>query len=297
MSGAPIALATCAAWPELSRSDACLAAALRARGRDVVAAPWNGPFAPFADAAAVVIRATWDYHREPDAYVAWLGRLDPARTFNPPALIRWNLSKAHVLELAARGARVPRTVEAAAEPIAIARALETLGLREAVIKPLIGASGFGVERVLRGEEAAALARAQAAKTLDRVLVQQMIAGLEHGELAGVFFDGVFSHGLRRVPAPGDFRVNSQYGGTTSAEALPPAIVSAMAGVLALLPAQPLYARVDGVAGDDGFTVMELEVIEPGLGLDLVDGAGERFADALLARLTSSSGTPRRPAAR
>ena len=298
MTTAPIVLATCAAWPELSASDARLDAALAARGWRVVAAPWNGPFAPFVDAAAVVIRSTWDYHHAPDAYVAWLARLDAARTFNPPELVRWNLSKAHVLELGARGARVPRTLQVAADPAAIAAALAQLSLREAVIKPLIGASGFGVERVVGGEEVAALGRARAGgKTLDQVLVQEELAGVEQGELAGVFFDGAFSHAVRRRPAAGEFRVNSRYGGTATAEQPTPAVVRAMAGVLALLPARPLYARVDGVATGEDFVVMEVEVNEPGLFLDLVEGAGERFADALLARLTSSSGTPRRPAAR
>jgi hypothetical protein len=67
--------------------------------------------------------------------------------------------------------------------------------------------------------------------------------------------------------------------------LPPAdVVDAMAAVLALLPERPLYARVDGVLRAGRFVLMELEVNEPGLGLDLVPGAAERFADALLARL-------------
>ena len=106
---APIALVTCAAWPDLSASDQRLAAALRARGRHVEAAPWNGSFEPFAHAAAIVIRAAWDYHETPDASLAWLARLDPSRTFNAPDLIRWNLSKAHVLHLGMRGAVVPRS--------------------------------------------------------------------------------------------------------------------------------------------------------------------------------------------
>jgi len=41
---APIVLVPCAAWPELNASDQGLAAALRARGHAVDAAPWNGPF-------------------------------------------------------------------------------------------------------------------------------------------------------------------------------------------------------------------------------------------------------------
>ncbi|HEU5193706.1 MAG TPA: glutathione synthetase [Methylomirabilota bacterium] len=286
MTGVPIVLATCAAWPEVSASDARLAAALEARGRRVTAAPWNGPFAPFAEAAAVVIRSTWDYHEAPGDYLAWLARLDAARTLNPPSLVRWNLSKAHVLDLGARGVRVPRSLEAEATPVALAGALARLGLDEAVIKPLIGGSGFGVERVRRGDEAAALGRALAHKPTERLLVQEWLPGIERGELAGVFFDGVFSHGLRRVPAAGEFRVNSQYGGTMEAAALEPAVVRAMTDVLAQLPTRPLYARVDGLVHDAGFTLMEVEVNDPGLGLDLVGGAADRFADALLARLAA-----------
>jgi glutathione synthase/RimK-type ligase-like ATP-grasp enzyme len=230
------------------------------------------------------VRATWDYHESPDAYRAWLGRLDPRRTFNPPDLIRWNLAKTHVLDLGRRGAPIPRSMEAEASPAAIAGALETLGLRDAVIKPLIGASGFGVERVTRGEEAAALARARALKPAARVLVQEFLPAIAAGELAGVFFDGAFSHGLRRVPAPGEFRINAQYGGRMEAAVLAPAIVAQMREILALLPGRPLYARVDGVADGERFVVMEVEVNEPGLGMHLAPGSGDRFAEALLARL-------------
>jgi hypothetical protein len=277
-----ITLATCAAWPALSTSDACLAAALRARGRHVVAAAWNGAFEPFAH-GPVVIRSTWDYHETPDAYLAWLERL--------PA-VRWNLAKTHVLDLAQRGAPVPRSRVAVAEPAAVAAAMTTLGLHDAVIKPLIGASGFGVERVARGGEAGALARAIARKPTAQVLVQEFLTEIADGELGGVFFDGVFSHGLRRVPVAGEFRINSQYGGRMEAVTLAPDVVDAMATVLALLPERPLYARVDGVVHAGRFMLIEVEVNEPGLGLDLVAGAAERLADALIARLSSSAARSR-----
>jgi glutathione synthase/RimK-type ligase-like ATP-grasp enzyme len=281
---AAIMLATCAAWPELSASDRCLAAALSRRGYPVAAAPWNGPLLPFAGAAAVVVRASWDYHQAPDAYRDWLGWLPAGRTFNPPDLIRWNLSKAHLLDLGARGAPVPRSRMVAATPAAVADALVGLGLEQAVLKPAIGASGFGVERVRRGDEAAALTRARLRKAMDEALVQEFVAGIEDGELGGVFFDGVFSHGLRRIAAPGEFRINAQYGGRMEAATLPEPVVRQMAAVLALLPAPALYARVDGIAGAAGFTLMEVEVNEPDLGMDLVPGSADRFADALLARL-------------
>lgn len=249
----------------------------------MIAAPWNGPFGPFADAAAVVIRSCWDYHDTPDRYRDWLGRLDPARTFNPPDVVAWNIAKTHVLDLAQRGARIPRTIEAAAEPAAVADALRTLGIDDGVMKPLIGASGFGVERVRRGEEADALTRARAHKRLDRVLVQEFVDEIEAGEQAGVFFDGVFSHGLRRTAAPGEFRINAQYGGRMEAMPIAPGVVEHMRAVLRLLPEPVLYARVDGVVRGRDFVLMEVEVNEPALGLDLAQGAAERFADALFRR--------------
>jgi glutathione synthase/RimK-type ligase-like ATP-grasp enzyme len=166
----------------------------------------------------------------------------------------------------------------------VAEALRALDLREAVIKPLIGASGFGVERVIRGTEAAALERARARKPLDRVLVQEFLPEIREGELAGVFFEGVFSHGLRRRPAPGEFRINSQYGGVMEPASLSAGVIDEMAGVLSLLPRSSLYARVDGLVRDRRFVLMEVEVNEPGLGLDLAPGSADRFAEALLRRL-------------
>jgi glutathione synthase/RimK-type ligase-like ATP-grasp enzyme len=281
-----IVLATCAAWPELTQSDRCLAAALAAGGHRVVAAPWNGPVGPFVEASAVVVRATWDYHHAPAAYLAWLGRLDARRTFNSPALIRWNVSKGHLLELGRRGAPVPRSIEVAADAAAVAAGLRALDVREGVIKPLVGASGAGVERVTRGTEATALERARAAKAVERVLVQEFLGEIVDGELAGVFFEGRFSHGLRRTPTGGEYRVNAQYGGTMTAAELSPAVVTAMREVLGLLPASPLYARIDGVVRDGRFVLMEVEVNEPALGLHLAPGSADRFAEALLRRIAA-----------
>jgi hypothetical protein len=68
---------------------------------------------------------------------------------------------------------LPRSEVVPAEARAIADALRNLGLTEAVLKPTVGASGFGVERVRPGKEAAALERLRAVKPCDRLLVQDV----------------------------------------------------------------------------------------------------------------------------
>jgi len=279
-----VVLATCRAWPELSPSDRALADALERRGLRVEHAPWNGPFEPFADAGAVVIRASWDYHQALDDYRRWLDRLDPGRTFNAPNLVRWNLEKTYLVELAAHGAPVPASAVVAADPAMVAEALQQMALSDAVIKPTVGASGVGVERVSRGLEADALARVRAVTGAPRLLVQEFMAEVASGEMAGVFLGGAFSHGLRRAPASAEFRVNSQYGGRTEAAALDDETIETTTRVLRMLPSEPLYARIDGVRRNGHFVLMEVEVNESGLGLDLAPGAGDRFAEALLRRL-------------
>jgi glutathione synthase/RimK-type ligase-like ATP-grasp enzyme len=280
----PIVLATCRAWPELSASDQKLADALERRGWRAEAAQWNGPFAPFARASAVVIRSTWDYHVALDEYRAWLDRLDATHTFNAPALVQWNLEKTYLHDLAARGVRVPPSVVVDADAEAVAGALDRLRLSDAVIKPTVGASGVAVERVARGREAETLTRLRGITPSTKLLVQEFVPEVTAGEIAGVFLGGVFSHGLRRMPTPGEFRVNSQYGGRMEAITLDRPTVTAMRRIVDLLPQAPLYARIDGVCRDEGFVLMEVEVNEPGLGLHLAPASGERFAEALLDRL-------------
>lgn len=58
-------------------------------------------------------------------------------------------------------------------------------------------------------------------------------------------------------------------------------------IVEMLPGDtlPLQARTDGVPDDEGqFLCMEVEVIDPGLGLDLSPGAADRLAEATLKRV-------------
>jgi glutathione synthase/RimK-type ligase-like ATP-grasp enzyme len=95
---------------------------------------------------------------------------------------------------------------------------------------------------------------------------------------------VFSHGLGRSAAPGEFRINTPYGGRMDARRIAPEIIEEMRTVLRLLPGSPVYCRIDGVVHGRELVVMEVEVNEPALGLDLAPPSAERFADAILCRL-------------
>jgi glutathione synthase/RimK-type ligase-like ATP-grasp enzyme len=282
---ATITLVTCRRWPDLSASDQLYAEALRARGCTVRAAPWNGPKTPFLETGAVVLRANWDYHHELTAFTNWLTWLEHSgvRLFNQAPLVRWNLDKRYLLELAGAGMAVPVTRVISPDPTAVARALQEEGWRRAVLKPTVGASGHNVRLVEGGAEAAALADLSSSPGM-AYLLQEFIPEVQAGELSCVFFDGAFSHAFVRVPPRNEFRVNSQYGGRLMLAHPSATVVRQARAVLDCLPDLPLYARVDGVVRRGQFLLMELELNEPALALNLAPHAADRFAAATVHRL-------------
>jgi glutathione synthase/RimK-type ligase-like ATP-grasp enzyme len=280
-----IVLATSSDQPAITASDRLYAEALERRGCSVVGAPWDGPRAAFDGAAAVVVRSTWGYYRASDAFRDWTEAMAAAsRLFNPIGLVRWNLRKDYIGKLAVASVRVPQTHFVACEVDAIDKVFGETGWSRAVVKLSIGASGYSVELVGREGVAGAVSRLAAEARAGGVLVQEFLPGIAEGELSLIYFDGLFSHAVRKRPPQGEFRVNSRFGATRSAEMPAHAVTEQGAAVLRTLPELPLYARVDGVVRDGALIVIEVEVLEPGLFMEFDPGSAERFAAATIARL-------------
>lgn len=282
---ARIVLATSTSDSELTESDRLYAQALVSRGHIVTVAPWDGPRMPFDGADAVVLRATWGYYRTPDAFRAWTEATAAAtRLFNSIDLVRWNLRKDYVGKLAAAGVRVPKSHVLACDVSAIERIFEMTGWSCAVVKPATGASGYSVELLQRatlGSQVAGLG--EEARTAG-VVLQEFLPEIAEGELSLIYFDGVFSHAIRKRPPPGEFRSNSRYGPTRTSETPSQAVVDQGAACLAVLPELPLYARVDGVMRDGALIVIEIEVLEPALFMEFAPASADRFAAATMRRV-------------
>jgi glutathione synthase/RimK-type ligase-like ATP-grasp enzyme len=280
-----VALVTCTTWPEISASDRLYAEALARLGVSVVGAPWNGPLEPFIAADLVVLRSNWDYHHDLAGFTDWLDALEQrgSHLLNAPALVRWNLNKRYLLDLAHRGIHVPRTEIVPTDASAIATVLARYGWQEAVVKPTVGASGHGV-RLWRADRPRMPEDLVVSAPGEMVVQELLHEVVESGEASYVFFDGVFSHAMLKRPAAGDFRVNSDYRGTVEAFDPDESLVRQAGAVLDVLDQVPLYARVDGVTHDGALLVTELEVNEPALSMTLAPGSAERFAEATVRRL-------------
>jgi glutathione synthase/RimK-type ligase-like ATP-grasp enzyme len=118
------------------------------------------------------------------------------------------------------------------------------------------------------------------------MIQPFLPSLEaEGELSLIYIEGEFSHAVRKRPTPGDFRVQSIWGGTMAPAEAETRHVEVAERALGQLDEPPLYARVDLVTDLDGNpALIELELIEPNLYLSTDPGAVDRLANATLARL-------------
>ena len=108
---------------------------------------------------------------------------------------------------------------------------------------------------------------------------------QEGELSFIFVDGQFSHALMKRAKPGDYRIQSSYGGIE--EAIEPSAddMAAAHAILGTLDEMPLYARVDMLRDEDGaLLLMELELIEPYLYPEQGPNLGRLMARAVAGRL-------------
>jgi len=278
-----ITIATCLEQPHLQPSDAVLAAALCARGVSVSAAPWNGDQAAFIEADAIVIRSTWDYQKAPQAFASWLDGLGAAGVFNVPALMRWNMSKRYLVELAQAGVATPPLQLVEPNAAAITAAMDALELAEAVVKPEYGATASGLSAVARSDPAGIAAAAE--KMAMPGLVQALVPEITNvGETSLIFIDGAYSHAVTKRPKSGEIRCQAEFGGVTDLASPPDWAVDAARHILTLLPEPPLYARIDGILLDGRLQLMEVELIEPELFFTYCPEGADRLAAALAERL-------------
>jgi glutathione synthase/RimK-type ligase-like ATP-grasp enzyme len=266
------------------RDDLCLARALSARGLAVDVRPWDDPV-DWATVALVVIRTPWDYFARLEEFLAWVRRVDRAtRLCNPLAIIEANIHKGYLLALEAAGVPVvPTTLVTRGAPASAQRRALATNPGEVVIKPAVSCGGVGALRVPARDEVAT-AHLKGLVAEGDALVQPLVPSVvEEGEVSLVYLGGDYSHAVRKVAAPGDYRVQDDHGGTIHPHQAHPDELAVAAAALAGLPERPAYARVDLVSYQGAPAVMELELIEPELFLPFHPDAAGRLA-ALLAGL-------------
>jgi hypothetical protein len=262
---------------------------LARHGIEVDTVPWDRPGVDWRRYALVVIRSTWDYPQDAGRFLAVLEGIERAgvRLENGSEIVRWNMAKTYLRDLAARGIEiVPTFWRERLAPGELVPLFEELHSDEGVIKPVVGGNAQGAWR-LDAERARALAPEIEAYFRDRPLMMQPFERgiVEEGEYSVMFMDGRHSHTILKTPKRGDFRVQEEHGSEIRLVEPEPALLAAAQAAIAAVGQKLLYARADLVRSGETFRVMELELVEPSMYLRIDPGAPERFAETIAGQLS------------
>jgi len=277
-----VALASVDPYPWVEDDEVHLRRALARRGADVVSPAWTADFA-WGSVDVVLLRTTWDYHLRHRDFLAWCERTATVtRLVHGPRVVAWNIDKRYLAALAARGVPIAPTLWLApGEPLP--DALPARGF----LKPIVGANAHATLRYTRPDREAIEAHRAAHGDLGGFMLQPYLASVEtEGELSAVCVGGRYAHGVRKVPAAGDYRVQEDWGARDEAydfAADERVMIERALATAAHIVGEPLvYGRVDLLRDDAGALVVnEVELVEPCLFFRHGRETAERLADALL----------------
>jgi glutathione synthase/RimK-type ligase-like ATP-grasp enzyme len=269
--------------PRGEAGGAGLVSALDRAGVDARWVVWDDEHVDW-QADLVVARSTWDYHRRLEEFLAWAWRVERiSPLLNGHDVFAWNADKAYLLELGRHVPVVPtRLVDDRTLLSGVAEGLAEHG--SLVVKPRTGAGGRGVV-VVESPHDGRLAELTPGPWVVQPLVESVRTT---GETSVYVLDGLAVSQVDKLPAGGEIRVHEEYGGRSRPVSLGERTAglaeSAVRAAARLLGRAPAYARVDMVVHDDVWTVGELELIEPGLYLDVDPANAWRFAELVVRHL-------------
>ncbi len=288
-----VLLATSSDLPHGEPGAASLDAELRARRVDFAWVQWDDPTVDWSAASLVAVRSTWDYVTRHAEFLAWTRSLDQSRLLNGADVFEWNHDKRYLSDLG--DLPVVPTV-AADDRAALSRAVAGFG--HAVVKPRIGAGGAGLIVVSDPADVRLGQPVQSHESYPAVggpwVVQPLVESIHTtGEVSVYVIGSRLTQRFDKRPGNGDVRVNEEFGGQVQ-----PADMGDV-GDLAMRAHESMtarfgrpmdYLRVDLLRWEGEWVISELELIEPGLYLDVSPANAAPFADLLRLAVERNDGS-------
>ncbi len=271
--------------------------ALITRGLQVEIHNWDNAAVDWNRFTAAIVRSPWDYHRRYDEFVGWLDDVSRATDlYNSPEIVKWNLDKTYLAEMASAGIAVIPTffIRTITDLENATDELQNLFCADVVVKPTVSAGSNHTER-FRHDFDGATAFVEHILALGKAAMVQPYQKLidDAAETALSYFNGEYSHAFRKgaILSTGTNVKNglfvvediSQRDASDAQLHLGDVVMSFLQGRFG---ESPLYARVDMVPNEQGEPIiMEVEMAEPSFFFHTAPEAAQLFAEAVVARVS------------
>lgn len=289
-----IAIATCADLPNLTAGDRHLAAEFEKQGDSVQPIVWTDPQSLQGNWDLILIRSIWDYHKNLPAFLDWLAKAEAKATvLNSPEVIRRNCDKAYLMQLQAAGIACPPSI-LIRKSVAVEEAMTMIkakAWKEIVLKPTVSATAYLTIRTWSDDPDLARNIGQIQKHSD-VLCQAYVGSVQtDGEMSLIYFQNKaieFSHAVLKKPSVGDYRVQSDFGGSEELVLPSQELLNSSQKVLEQIQGDWVFARVDWIDWKTKPLLGEVELIEPNLFFHLEPKAAVRLVRAIENQLKLNS---------
>ena len=275
--------------------DGLVRESLEQRGLRVERRSWDDAAFDWEQTAFILFRTTWDYFDRFPEFSAWLERVKSRTTMiNPYEIIKWNLDKHYLLDLAGAGIHVPPTrFMEKGDAGSLAQKVNATDWREIILKPVVSGAARHTYRFLRENADQLEVQYRELIREEAMMIQEFQVQVPlKGEVAFMLFDGHYSHAILKKAREGDFRVQDDFGGTVQPYEPSPEEITFAEQVLKRSGHDPLYARVDAIWDNQGkLAVSELELIEPELWFRFHPRAAGSLADAIVKRYFTDKNRP------
>lgn len=275
---------------DVMEDDELVMGACRKLGLSVGRKSWDDPDFDWSTTKAVIFRSTWDYFDRFGEFEQWMNKVRSITQFiNPQELVYWNIDKKYLMDLANVGIKIIPTQFVEQGAIADLKTIAAKeGWGEIVIKPTISATSRDTHRLTAIEYSKPSIQKIFEELCQRktMMVQPFLPRvLEEGELSMIVINGEVTHTVRKRAKPGDYRVQSDFGGSIELEEPDLAAVDFAVNTVNQCPFKPLYARVDLIQDEnEKWSLVELELVEPELWFRLYPDSSISLAEAIAVQL-------------
>lgn len=274
---------------DVLNEDKVLAEELLKYGLTCVRVDWADETFDWTHVKYGMLRSTWDYFYKIDKFKTWLSSVEKnIKLINPITLVRWNIDKHYLIDLERQGVSiVPTTFVEKGESADLKEIYTSHESEKIIVKPAISGSSRHTYLVDNSNVNQVASVFQKLMTNECMLIQPFISTIaEYGEVSFLVFDGIFSHAILKKSKEGDFRVQSDFGGSLHHYQASKEEIIFAETVVAKCDQVPVYARVDVAKDQNGkMLLVELELIEPDMWLRLNEGSASKLAKAVKQHIT------------
>ncbi|MBK9191971.1 MAG: hypothetical protein IPM77_10895 [Crocinitomicaceae bacterium] len=258
--------------------------ALSKKGIHAIKKDWADKDFDWSSTRFALFRTTWDYFHRFEEFDKWLNQVCiQTRLINSIDLVRWNMDKHYLLDLADKGIPIVHSyfIEKGSE-FTLRNLMDHTGWEDAVIKPAISGAARHTYRISNDNLHEIEPVFRNVIRHESMLIQPFQKQITlKGEVSHIVIDGNYCHSVLKKAKEGDYRVQDDWGGTVHNYKASKEEIEFAENVVRSCEEIPVYARVDVMwDNNDELALCELELVEPELWFRKNEPAADALAKAI-----------------